>query len=103
MADEHWESDLSRSLQVFLEGHGIAVPDERGEPILDDTFLMAFHAAPEPRRFKLPEAIWGRVWCRVMDTERGFAPAHGQSGERFEAGAEIDVVGRSLWLLRRVL
>jgi glycogen operon protein len=100
MTDEHWDSDLSRSLQVFLDGHGIAVPDERGEPILDDTFLLVFHAAPEPRRIVLPEAIWGKRWCRVMDTERGFAPE--TDGERFEAGAEIEVVARSLWLLRRV-
>ena len=50
---------------------------------------------------KLPEATWGKAWCRVMDTDRGFAPGRGD-GERFEAGAEIDVVARSLWLLRRV-
>ena len=46
MTDEHWESDVARSLQVFLDGHGIAVPDERGEPIVDDTFLIVFHAGP---------------------------------------------------------
>jgi glycogen operon protein len=108
MTDEHWDSELSRSLQVFLDGHGIAVPDERGEPILDDTFLIVFHAAPEPRRIKLPEASWGKQWCRVFDTERGFAPEPREPGEpceradRFEAGAEIDVIPRSLWLLRRV-
>jgi isoamylase len=102
MTDEHWDSELSRSLQAFLDGHGIAVPDERGEPILDDTFLIVFHAAPEPRRIKLPAPIWGKQWSRVMDTERGFAPPHGRDVEQFEAGAEIDVVARSLWLLRRV-
>jgi glycogen operon protein len=100
MADEHWDSEQARSLQVFLDGHGIAVPDERGEPILDETFLIIFHAEPEPRRIKLPEASWGKAWQRVMDTERGFAPDGG--GERFDAGAELDVIGRSLWLLRRV-
>ena len=103
MTDEHWDSELSRSLQVYLDGHGIAVTDERGEPILDDTFLIIFHAAPEPRRIKLPEAVWGKVWARVMDTERGFAPDdNGHTGERFDAGAELDVAARSLWLLRRV-
>jgi isoamylase len=102
MTDEQWDSELSRSLQVFLDGHGIAVPDERGEPILDDTFLILFHAAPEPRKIKLPDAIWGKAWCRVMDTERGFAPEREGCGERYEAGAEIDLIARSLWLLRRV-
>ena len=102
MTDEQWDSELSRSLQVFLDGHGITVPDERGEPILDDTFLIVFHATPEPRKIKLPDAIWGKVWCRVMDTERGFASEQEGCAERYEAGAEIDVLPRSLWLLRRV-
>jgi isoamylase len=109
MTDEHWESDVACSLQVFLDGHGIAVPDERGEPVVDDTFLIVFHAGAAPGKVKLPEATWGKVWCRVMDTERGFAADSGNDathdpalgGERIEAGAVIDVVGRSLWLLRR--
>jgi glycogen operon protein len=102
MTDEQWDSERSRSLQVFLDGHGIAVPDERGQAILDDTFLIAFHAAPEPRKIKLPDQVWGKVWCRVMDTERGFAVEQDGCAERYEAGAELDVVARSLWLLRRV-
>ncbi|HMG23621.1 MAG TPA: glycogen debranching enzyme, partial [Kofleriaceae bacterium] len=100
MIDEHWDSELARSLQVFLDGHGITVPDERGEPIVDDTFLVVFHAAPEPRTVTLPEATWGKVWRRVMDTERGFAVDH-TDGDRFEAGAQLDVPARSLCLLRR--
>jgi glycogen operon protein len=102
MTEEQWDSALSRSLQVFLDGHGINVPDERGEQILDDTFLIVFHAAPEPCKIKLPDAVWGHVWCRVMDTERGFAVEPDGCAERYEAGAELDVLPRSLWLLRRV-
>jgi glycogen operon protein len=101
MTDEHWDSDLSRTLQVFLDGHGIAVPDERGEPIVDDTFLIVFHAAPEPGQITLPEARWGKVWGRVLDSERGFAVDFTNPPDRFEAGAKLDVVARSLWLLRR--
>ena len=41
---------MSRSLQVFLERRTASrVPDERGEPIVDDTFLIVFHAHPEDR------------------------------------------------------
>jgi isoamylase len=116
MTDEHWDADLSRSLQVFLDGNGITVPDERGEPIVDDTFLIVFHAAPEPGQITLPEARWGKVWRRVMDTERGFAgdraserrsredqddKVEREALDRHEAGARIDVPARSLWLLRR--
>jgi len=96
MTDEHWESAGSHSLQVFLNGHGIAPPDERGEPVLDDTFLIVFHAHFEDRKVRLPAATWGTAWCRVMDTERGFTDAI----ERLDAGAEIEVIAHSLWLLR---
>ncbi len=100
MVGEGWDSSDSNSIQVFLNGHGILVPDERGEPILDDTFLIVFHSHAGDSVFRLPAARWGAAWRRVMDTERGFAD-DGQPGDRFEAGAEIKVIARSLWLLRR--
>ena len=100
MTDEHWESARSRSLQVFLNGHGISGPDERGEPVLDDTFLIIFHAHPEDQRVALPGPAWGTAWWRVMDTEHGFAVDDGREPV-FGAGRELTVRGRSLVLLRR--
>jgi len=96
MTDEQWAADLSRTVQVVLDGAGISVPDMRGNPILDDTFLVVFHANPEDRTLRLPGAEWGAAWHRVLDTERGFA----KDVERFEAGAELPVLGRSLWVFR---
>jgi isoamylase len=100
MTDEHWQTALSRSLQVFLNGHGLSLPDDHGEPIFDETFLVVFHAHPENQRFTLPAAAFGATWERVMDTERGFA--EGAERDRHAAGSEIEVLARSLWLLRRV-
>jgi isoamylase len=99
MTDDHWDSAGSVSLQVFLNGAGILVPDERGEPILDHTFLVVFHAHPDDRVIRLPAKRWGTRWCRVFDTARGFAEDIG--GECYEAGRGVRVMGRSLWLLRR--
>jgi glycogen operon protein len=99
MTDEHWETDASRSLQVFLNGAGISVPDDQGEPVIDDTFLLIFHADPDDRTFVLPAAELGATWRRVFDTERGFADA--RNGEPHVARSELRVIGRSLWLLRR--
>ena len=96
MSDEHWNESHLRALQVFLNGQGILVPDERGEPILDETFLILFNAEPDDRPFVLP-AGFGERWRRVLDTERGFAT----TPEVHTAGATIDVVGRSLWVLER--
>ena len=96
MTDEQWAADNSRTVQVVLNGHGISVPDMRGEPIIDDTFVVVFHANPEPRNVRLP--MWEAKWQRVLDTERGFA----SQAERFDAGSEIEMVGRSLWVLQQV-
>jgi len=99
MEDEHWDSAETRSLQVFLNGAGITVPDERGQPILDDTFLIIFHAHPEDRELTLPEKCRGASWVCVFDTDRGFAK---NGGEKYVAGSRIDVIQRSLWVMRRV-
>jgi isoamylase len=98
MEGEHWETAGSVSLQVYLNGHGILLPDERGEPIIDDTFLVVFHAHPEDRVIHLPTAKWGASWVRVLDTERGFAA---DDREHYAAGSQLAVLARSLWVLRR--
>jgi len=99
MEDEHWDSAGSVSLQVFLNGQAFPLPDEHGEPIIDDSFIVIFHAHPEDRLIKLPAHRWGASWVRVMDTERGFAP---DDSERYTTGTELAVIGRSMWLLRRL-
>jgi glycogen operon protein len=99
MTDEHWDSALSRSLQVFLNGSSFTLPDDRGEPILDDTFLILFHAAPEDALFTLPDGKWGKAWRRVFDTDRGFADD--DRGEVYQASAQVEVLGRHLYLLER--
>jgi isoamylase len=97
MTDEHWQTQLSRSLQVVLDGAGILVHDEHGEPVLDDSFLIVFHAHPEGRLIRLPERRWGVAWKHVLDTDRGFAVEE----ERYAAGSPLAVPAFSLWLFRR--
>jgi isoamylase len=98
MEDEHWDAAESASVQVFLNGAGILVPDERGEPIIDDSFLVIFHAHHEDQTMKLPSKRWGAAWSRVLDTERGFAH---DDRERYAADTELTVLARSIWVLRR--
>jgi glycogen operon protein len=98
MTDEQWDKELSRSLQVVLNGAGISTPNSRGEPILDDTFVVVFHAHPENRVFKLPGPPWGKRWRRVLDTGRGFAKPG--NGECIEAGGELPVEHHSLWVFQ---
>jgi glycogen operon protein len=100
MNDEHWASALSRSLQVFLHGSQLP-PDDRGEPIIDTTMLVVFHAAPEDIAMTLPASKWGAAWRRVFDTVRGFA-APNADGDRVAAGGTLQVIGRSLWVFEQV-
>ncbi|HTR51352.1 MAG TPA: glycogen debranching protein GlgX [Kofleriaceae bacterium] len=98
MTDEAWASQTARSLQVFLNGTDF-LPDPHGETVIDDTFLIVFHADSEDRAFVLPAVRFGATWRRVFDTAGGFAGEGG--GERYAAGAPVPVLARSLWLLRR--
>ena len=98
MTEEDWDAGQTRSIQVFINGNQINVPDERGEIPHDDSFVLIFHAAPEDEQIKLPELKWGKTWRRVFDTARGFC---GDEIESFEAGTTLTVLGRSMWLLQR--
>jgi glycogen operon protein len=97
MTEDAWQSGESPSLQVFLSGTEF-LPDERGEPVIDDTFLIIFHADHRDGGFVLPDPKFGATWRRVLDTARGFAE---DEGERYVAGSQLLAVARSLWLLRR--
>ncbi len=98
MTDEQWNSEQSRTVQVWLDGKQIAGTDRRGEPVIDDTFLVVFHADPEARAIRLPGPAYGAAWNRVLDTEHGFAT----ETERHAAGENIEVPGRSLWVFQQV-
>jgi glycogen operon protein len=99
MSYEAWTARNARSVQVFLNGAGIDLPGDHGERVVDETFLLLFHAHDEAQRFVLPPARWGASWRRVLDTDRGFAAE--RSNGTHAAGGEIAVTARSLWLLRR--
>ena len=61
MSEEDWRAGFAKSLGVFLNGDGIATPNERGEPVRDESFYVMFNAHHEPLAFKLPEEKWGRT------------------------------------------
>ena len=96
MSDEDWDHGSSKSIGVFLNGDAIATVDDRGEPIVDDSFLVVFNAHFEPIEFVLPAERFGDRWVKVLDTYDSFT-----EGEQGKAGEPITVGSRSLVLLRR--
>jgi glycogen operon protein len=96
MKDEDWESG-ARALAVFLNGEAIPHPDARGERVRDDSFFWLLNAQPEPVRFALPPALFGRDWTVELDT----AGDPVTSPLRLEAGAKLEVAAHASVLLRR--
>ena len=103
MAEEDWQAGFAKSLGVFLNGRGIATPNERGEQIVDDTFYVTFNSSHEAVEFTLPEAKWGQNWVQILETdERAEDVDEDPTGDQFSAGAKLRVEAWSLALLRRV-
>jgi glycogen operon protein len=67
----------------------------RGEPILDDSFLLYVHAGAADLEVRLPGRFWGASYEVVVDT----ADASAQ-GRRLRAAGRVKLVHRSSLLLR---
>jgi glycogen operon protein len=96
MSDEDWDHGSLKSIGVFLNGEGIASVDERGERIVDDSFLVVFNANDGPIEFMLPPQRFGDRWVKVVDTYDAFT-----EGDQGKAGEAMTIGSRSLVLLRR--
>ena len=94
-SDEAWGTAWNRALAVMLNGKTLAITDEDGHPIYDDSFLIMVNAAHEGVEFVLPTAPAGTAWIQVVDTENGKDPfAKVQPREKVILG------GRSLRIFR---
>ncbi len=96
MADADWAETYARAFQVFLNGEAIAEPDPRGEPIVDDSFLLLFNAADNGVDITLPPADFGERWTCVVDTGRSLA-----EGRTVAAATTLTVMERSCLILTR--
>ena len=97
MTNQDWESG-GRIVGMFLNGEEIAAPDEKGERILDESFLLFFNAEPEDCSFTLPGRRFGERWGLVLSTADPEAEAN---SIELGAGEELVVPSRSTILLRR--
>ncbi|WP_291080106.1 glycogen debranching protein GlgX [Dietzia sp. UBA5065] len=98
MTHKDWDSGFGKSLAVYLNGEGIHEPDERGQRIVDDSFLMLFNAHHEPIEFSLLGTGFAEAWQVVLDT----ASHVGQSGDELGSDGTITVADRSTVVLRKL-
>ena len=56
MTPEDWGSGLDKCVAVFLNGDAIPAPNERGERVVDDSFLLCFNAHDASAGLRRPES-----------------------------------------------
>jgi glycogen operon protein len=95
-----WSSPARNELTVFLNGLGITEPDERGEPIIDDSFLLLFNPGYEDADVRIPGGAYGKAWVPVLDTADPDA-LPGVEGEPLAADTQRSLTARSVVVLRR--
>ncbi|MFF7729346.1 glycogen debranching protein GlgX [Streptomyces sp. NPDC008001] len=98
MRDSDWQAAQAKSLTVFLNGGAISEPGPRGEPVVDDSFLLMFNAHDKPLDFVIP-ADHGRLWQLVVDTASPEGVA--TDGPKVRAGDRLTLSDRSLAVLQR--
>ena len=79
---------------MYLNGHGIAGRDARGNPIIDDHFLLFFNVGDQ-LEVTLPPTEYAEAWDVVVDTG-GVA----DNGRSYQAGDSVKLEQRSLLVLR---
>jgi len=68
MTDDEWNSGWVRCLGFMINGETLDHVDEKGEPVVDDTFLMMLNCHHEPIKFYLPQSPHSMSWEVVVDT-----------------------------------
>jgi isoamylase len=99
MTHEQWQEGYAKSIGIFLNGEDLHWLDPRGDPVIDDSFLLLFNAHSGEMPFTLPEGTWGEAWSQVLDTND--PPAIDGDRRDYKAGDDVPVAGRSIVILIR--
>jgi isoamylase len=98
MTEQDWATGFAKSLAVFLNGDAISEPGVRGEPIVDDTFLLLINAAEHGVEFAIPDAQYGERWVTEIDTAD---PRSEPDADAAKPGDCMVLPDRSVRILRR--
>jgi glycogen operon protein len=96
MTDDEWSAGFVRCFGMVLGGEAMEEFDDRGEQVLDDTFLLLYNA-DSAIDFTLPDVGSATGWEVVLDTnEPGLRP----ETRRYLDGDTLTLEGRSMAVLR---
>ena len=94
MTDSDWDTGFGRAVGVLLEGRAITEPGPRGEPLVDDSFLVLFNAHHGAIRWSLPDLAEGESYSRVIDTRAAHVQTRAIRSRRMVVAARSTVVLR---------
>ncbi|AKK06402.1 glycogen debranching enzyme GlgX [Corynebacterium mustelae] len=100
MTQGDWEFAFGKSLMVYLNGQNIAEPDDRGQRIKDDSFLLMFNAHWDDIEFTLPGKQFGRSWKLIVDTTEN--TGYPVEDKTIAADGSIVVPARSIIIFRQI-
>ncbi len=92
-----WFDTGLQTIGMYLDGRGIRNRDERGRPVVDDSYLLQLHAGPEPVTVDLPGPPWADGYEFVVSTEY---PTGAPPRPAVVAPGPLQVPPRTVWLLR---
>ncbi|GAA1690459.1 glycogen debranching protein GlgX [Fodinicola feengrottensis] len=103
MTLDDWDSGFGRALAVFLNGNGIAERDQRGQQVVDDSFLLCLNGHEEDLDFTTPDGEYAKMWVVELDTTSPNGEGLDSHGDPTAviAGKTVTVAPRSLLLLRK--
>jgi isoamylase len=99
MTEDDWAAGFAKSLMVFLNGEAITEPGQRGEPVVDGSFLLMFNAAEHSVEFMVPPSGFGEQWVQELDTAE---PRPAGDPPSVKPGDIVVLADRSLRVLSRV-
>ncbi len=97
MDEKSWQDGRAQELMVFLNGGAIPESDTRGQPVVDDSFLLLLNASPDDVEFVLPSEAYGQHWLIAADSAE---PTADDDSAQFASGASVGVKSRSVLVLR---
>jgi glycogen operon protein len=99
MIEWQWCNDFAKATSIFLNGEEIAALSERGERIIDDSFLLFFNTHYETLDFVIPLKLQSWEWMTVIDTQ---AAHFVRAGQRYSKDQSVSVAARSVVVLQRL-
>ncbi len=68
MTDGQWQHSFARCLGLYLAGDALEEQDEKGNPVVDNRFLLLVNAHHESISFTIPDLASVRSWQLILDT-----------------------------------